>query len=209
MRDLETISMSRPQASFANRPIDLLRKRFRQAIRSTVMSIAVLLLTRQTVYAELPVFPANSIAPLYGKWENAMGKGRVRMSIGSKWIATLDGWCPQRSRYQVLSIAVLTREGENSLSIIMKLFGAEFTGKYSQSACSIHRLEDAYLDIELPDQGSARDAPIGVLIWRTCDTLEHLKEPVDLAHPNVKSCGAGGGIMDRVTRRSESKQKYQ
>jgi hypothetical protein len=171
-----------------------------KASRAISIAITMVLVAYQAAHAELPTFPRSSIAPLYGEWENAMGKGRVKMKIAQKWITTLDGWCPQRSRYQVISIGVRTLEGVSSLEIVIKIFGAEFLGKNSQLACPAHRLDDAYLDIELPDQGEAPSAPIGVFTWRACDSLEHLKQPIDSEHPNVKSCGAGGGVMDRVTK---------
>jgi hypothetical protein len=164
------------------------------------IAVAVALVACQTAHAELPMFPEGSIAPLYGEWENAMGKGHVKMKIAEKWITTLDGWCPQRSRYQIVSIGVSRIEGERSLDIIIKMFGGRSLGKVSKTACSIHRLDDSYLDIYLVDQGMAPDTTILAFGWRACDSLEHLKQPIDPEHFSVTSCGAGGGIMDRVTK---------
>lgn len=132
-----------------------------------------------------------------------MGKGRVTLDIGPKWMMNSEDSCRQRNRYQVISIGTSTLEGEKSLDIIIKIFAAEFVGKKSQSTCSPQRLKDAYIDINFVDQGDAPDASIIAFAWRTCDTLEHLKQPVDATHLDINSCGAGGGIMDRVTKRDK------
>jgi hypothetical protein len=163
---------------------------------------AVLLTVCQTVYGAVPEFPAKNIAPLYGTWRNAMGKGRVLMSISPKWWTSLDDTCPQRSKYEVISIGTRTVDGEKSVDVIIRFFGARYLGVKAQRACEARMLaDDAFTDINLVDQGDAPDAPINAFAWRTCDTLEHLTQPVDPNRPNVKSCGAGGGIMDRVTKR--------
>jgi hypothetical protein len=169
---------------------------------------ALLLATCQTVYGALPEFPASSIAPLYGTWRNAMGKGRVLLSIGPKWWTTFDDTCPQRSRYQLISIGASTLDGEKSVHVIIRFFNAEYLGVKAQQTCETRMLADnGFTDIDLVDQGDAPDAPIIAFDWRTCDTLEHLAQPVDPDHPNVNSCGAGGGIMNRVRKRVKHPQK--
>jgi hypothetical protein len=164
--------------------------------------IATILLTAcQTVYAALPVFQDHNIAPLFGSWRSAMGKGHAVTTIGPTWWTTVGITCPQRNRYEVLSIGTKTQEGEQSVHIVVRMFGARFLRHEPHRRCPERMLDrEAFADIFLIDQGDAPDAPIIVFGWETCDTLEHLQQPVDPGNPDVKSCGAGGGIMDRVTK---------
>ncbi len=163
-----------------------------------VLSISMLAVS---AWAELPAFPTHSISPLYGRWRNAQGRAEEIMTIGPTWITTFHGDCPRRMRYRLVATDIENSVGQALLQITLKMHDAEFVGTKAKENCSdLDLANDYYLKISLLDEGQPSNSPILTFSWEACDTIEHLNEPVDAGHLNVRACGAGGGIMNRARK---------
>jgi hypothetical protein len=147
--------------------------------------------------AALPEFPSHSLAPLYGRWENSMGRDPAPINIRQDWLTSIGGECPQRSHYKVISVEPVSVGSETNLEVTIQTFGEEFVGKV-RATCSARQLQRSrYVRFYFIDREEATDAPITVFAWDACDTLDHLKQ---FRNPEVKGCTAGT-IMHRVTPR--------
>lgn len=134
----------------------------------------VALLASVVAEAALPAFPADSLAPLYGGWRNAMGRDPAPMSIGPKWMTSVAGQCPQRARYKVLTVEPVTVENETELEVTIHTYGEEFVGKKARETCSARQLQrGGDVRFHFIDREEPADAPISVWSWDACDTLDH------------------------------------
>ena len=123
------------------------------------------------------------------------------MTIGPKWLTSYHGDCPIRMRYRVLAQDVVKYQEQAMLEITLKEYDAEFVGAKAKETCSdLSLTDDSFVKISLMDLGDSSNADIVTLVWEACDTLEHLNAPPNLGHIDVKSCGAGGGILTRVRK---------
>jgi hypothetical protein len=148
--------------------------------------------------AELPAFPKDSIAPLYGKWMDGQGRNPQTHSIGPKWITDFHGQCPYRYHYRITKISLEVIKNEKSWDIELEAFDPEFLGKkLSVKDCFSNELpKHSYVNVSIVDVGEPANAPITVIAWEECDTAEHLQQFV--AGNNADQHGCGGALRDRL-----------
>jgi hypothetical protein len=148
--------------------------------------------------AALPEFPKDSIAPLYGKWEDGQGRNSLTHSIDPKWITDFRGQCSYRYQYRITKIKLMVIENQKSWDIELESFNPEFLGKKrSVEDCYSNKLpKNSYEYVHVGDVGEPADAPIGVISWESCDTAEHLEQFATGNNKDQRGCG--GGLLDRL-----------
>jgi hypothetical protein len=161
---------------------------------SSVLVVAIFGMS-PTVHAELPAFPKDSIAPLYGQWVDGQGRSPQSYSIGPKWITSFRGQCAYRYQYRIMKIELV--KDEHFWRVQLEDFNPQFLGKKMSAIDCFGQdlLKLQYTYFRFGDVGEPSDAPIDVIVWETCDTAEGLKRLVDGKDPRY----CGGGIRERIT----------
>jgi hypothetical protein len=165
--------------------------------RRTLVTIPLATLVCSITHAELPNFPKDSIAPLYGNWEDGQGRNPATHSIGPKWITDFRGQCSYRYQYRITKIKLMVIENQKSWDIELESFNPQFLGKRrSVEDCYSGELtKNSYVFVYVLDVGEPAEAPIGVISWESCDTAEHLEQFV--AGNNKDQRGCAGELRDR------------
>jgi hypothetical protein len=161
-----------------------------------VVTPVLIALTCSTTRAELPGFPKDSIAPLYGKWMDSQKRNPKTYSIGPKWIAEFDAQCGYRYQYQIKKIAPKTIGPEKWWDIELETGDqVVLANKLSADGCSRVFPKKLYVYIGIQDAGDPPAAPIIGILWEQCDTEEHLQQYV--AGQNQDQHGCAGSLAGR------------
>jgi hypothetical protein len=154
-------------------------------ITSTLLAAAAALGTiGSTAHAELPSFPPNSIAPLYGKWLDTQGVAAYAYNsywIGARWITYFHGDCTFRYRYRITRMETVQFNGEDSLEIDLTESEPVFLGhKTTLKDCWNELPKNSYVQFRVLN--SAHPDQIDLMFWSECETadaFQHLNDPAD------------------------------